>query len=180
MLSPNQKCQMVVHLLKGNKLFPNNNRFPLLIYKSVFYDQNAETIAQSFESTLRKNGWTPLWRDIIYPYAHYHSTSHEGLGIFKGSCVVQFGGEEGVTETVDAGDYVLIPAGVSHKSLQQTDDFQAVGSYPNDGSCVDMNYGKPNERPTADEHIAGVVVPDTDPLFGSDGPMFKYWPTSRH
>ena len=38
-----------------------------------------------------------------------------------------------------------------------------------------MQYGKPGERPAADERIAQVAMPKSDPVFGVDGPMKAHW-----
>ena len=75
---------------------------------------------------------------------------------------------------VKAGDVVVIPAGVSHKNLGASRDFGVVGAYPK-GQNWDMHYGKPGERPAADERIAQVAMPTSDPVFGADGPMEAHW-----
>jgi long-chain acyl-CoA synthetase len=49
---------------------------------------------------LRRNGWSGTWRNGIYAFHHYHSTSHEVLGIAAGSAAVRFGGEGGATVRV--------------------------------------------------------------------------------
>ena len=38
-----------------------------------------------------------------------------------------------------------------------------------------MNYGRPGERPQADRNIAQVTLPKTDPVYGRDGQLTKYW-----
>jgi uncharacterized protein YjlB len=116
------------------------------------------------------------WRNGIYSYHHYHSTAHEVLGCYRGSAKVQFGGESGIVEELSAGDVVIIPAGVGHKNLGASADFAVVGAYPR-GQDYDMNYGKPGERPRADENIARVPLPETDPIFGKDGPLLRHWRT---
>lgn len=40
---------------------------------------------------------------------------------------------------------------------------------------VDMNYGKPGERPRTDENIARVALPAFDPIFGKSGPLIDHW-----
>jgi uncharacterized protein YjlB len=40
---------------------------------------------------------------------------------------------------------------------------------------MDMRYGKPGERPAADERIARVGLPRKDPLHGADGPLSALW-----
>ena len=65
------------------------------------------------EEILAANGWPPAWRYEMFTFSHFHSNVHEALGIFKGSALLQFGGDAGlaVQETVHAGDVLLIPAG---------------------------------------------------------------------
>jgi uncharacterized protein YjlB len=38
-----------------------------------------------------------------------------------------------------------------------------------------MNYGKPAERPQADERIKNVPLPEADPVFGKSGLLFRLW-----
>jgi uncharacterized protein YjlB len=38
-----------------------------------------------------------------------------------------------------------------------------------------MQYGKPGERPAADERIAQVAMPKSEPVFGADGPLSALW-----
>ena len=40
---------------------------------------------------------------------------------------------------------------------------------------MDMCYGKKGERPRADENIARVPLPATDPLCGEQGPRREEW-----
>ena len=68
----------------------------------------------------------------------------------------------------------MIPAGVSHKNISQSSDFKVVGAYP-PGQKWDMNYGKPEERPKADQNIARVSLPPTDPVYGKEGLLLNYW-----
>src|SRR5581483_10867523 len=114
------------------------------------------------------------WRDGIYTYHHYHSTAHEVLGVFNGSATVQFGGEHGLKQKVNAGDVIIIPAGVAHKNLGASSAFGVVGAYPR-GQTWDMNYGRAEERPRADENIVHVALPKRDPVYGSGGPLTEHW-----
>lgn len=104
----------------------------------------------------------------------YHSTAHEVLVVLSGSVEVQLGGPTGVTTRLNSGDAVIIPAGVAHKNLHASADFEVLGAYP-DGQKWDLQYGAPGERPKADENIARVPLPAEDPFFGPDGPLLKHW-----
>jgi uncharacterized protein YjlB len=164
--------RVLAQRLKDDGVIPNS-KLPLLIYEGALKltDRNpAALIEQLFQA----NRWGGSWRNGIYPYHHYHSTTHEVLAVFSGAATVQFGGEQGVTQTVAAGDVVIIPAGVAHKNLGASADFAVVGAYPA-GRYYDMRYGKPSERPQADEIIARVPLPEADPVYGPNGPLFEHW-----
>lgn len=153
--------------------FPNNEELPVLMYRQAI-DAADGKAARRLEATFRENGWGGSWRNGIYSYHHYHSTAHEVLGVARGSARVQLGGEEGLVLDLEAGDMVVLPAGVAHKNLGSSSDFLVVGAYPR-GQTWDMNYGEPGERPTADENIKATPLPETDPLEGADGPLMTYW-----
>lgn len=169
-----QPPNAVVRVFGDDSRFPNNERLPLVLY------QNAVKLPQRdpaaiFEAIFHANQWGSSWRNGIYPYHHYHSTAHEVLGISRGQASVRLGGDDnGETFEVQAGDALVIPAGVAHKNLGSSSDFQVVGAYPK-GQQWDMNYGKPGERPQAERNIAQVPLPKTDPVYGQDGQLAKYW-----
>ena len=172
-LQPIQKMNIVRHILIANGNFPNNGLLPLLIYRGVFRIR-AENETDTVMEILETNSWTDSWVNGIYDYHHYHSTAHEVLVTLQGSCNVQFGGPEGITLTLEKGDAAIIPAGVSHKKIDDADGFRCLGAYP-EGQQYDMNYGKSEERPRADENIKKVPMPENDPLYGNDGPLIKNW-----
>jgi len=150
-----------------------NNQLTALIYKSVFEGNEAQR-PEHYEQLFRKNGWSGAWRNGIFSYHHYHSTAHEVLGIYTGWADVLLGGDRGEVLRVEAGDIILLPAGTGHKNLQQSDRLGVVGAYP-PGQQPDMNYGRPDERPQADQNIAAVPLPDTDPVLGAEGGAVEFW-----
>lgn len=147
---------------------PNNPTLPLLIYSQVF--EASDDIAEIFN----QNNWTGTWRNGIFDYHHYHSTSHEVLGVAAGWAEVQLGGEKGESFKIQAGDMVVIPAGVGHKRLKASTDFAVIGGYP-DGRDYDLLTGKAEERPENLHNISEVPLPETDPVFGENGPLFEHW-----
>ncbi|WP_189605819.1 cupin domain-containing protein [Salinimicrobium marinum] len=149
-----------------------NNTLPLLLYKNAF-EARGEAGAAWLEQRFSKNNWTNSWRNGVFDYHHYHSNTHEVLGVYSGKARLQLGGESGQKMEVSAGDVIVIPAGVGHKNLG-SENFQIVGAYPN-GKKQDMNYGKEGERPQADKNIVAVPVPQTDPLFGKEEGVPKIW-----
>jgi uncharacterized protein YjlB len=160
------------YLLRDTGVIPNS-RLPLLVYPRAFAlpeDDPASWVEQVFQS----HGWGGAWRNGIYPYHHYHSTAHEVLGVYCGWATVQFGGEPGIVQRVEAGDGVMIPAGVAHKNLDASPGFAIVGAYP-DGQKWDLCYGRMRERPAADHRIAQVPLPKADPIYGRPSPLRELW-----
>jgi uncharacterized protein YjlB len=169
----NPEPEVVHQALGDDGTFPNNPTHPLILYKRAIRLSNGNG-ATIIEEIFHGNKWGSSWRNGIYPFHHYHSTAHEVLGIYKGNAKVQFGGEEGPVLAVEAGDVVVIPAGVAHKNINSSHDFRVVGAYPA-GQSWDMNYGKKGERPAADKNIAGVPDPRTDPVYGNKSPLLELW-----
>lgn len=106
----------------------------------------------------------------MYHQSHYHSTTHEALGVFVGSARLRFGVSDkeasagSVEEDVKPGDVIVIPAGVAHRCVNEKGGFTMVGAYPRGSRQWDMNYG--GEHPGGD----GVerTVPAADPVWGED------------
>jgi uncharacterized protein YjlB len=159
-------------IFKDDGIFPNS-RLPLLLYRRAFRGDGKDP-ASIFEERFAANDWTNSWRDGVYSFPHYHSTSHEVLGFFGGSAKLRLGGEDGQTLDVRAGDVIAIPAGVAHQNLGASADFGVVGAYPG-GSQWDLLRGLPGERPEAERNIAALPLPDNDPLYGADGPLRQIW-----
>jgi uncharacterized protein YjlB len=149
-----------------------NSKLPLLLYRNAFPQRNEEG-ASWLEQKFASNNWTNSWRNGIYPFHHYHSTSHEVLGIYSGKVLVHLGGEQGQKVELNAGDIVIIPAGVGHKNLGST-DLGVVGAYP-EGRSWDLKRGLAGERPQADKNIAALPIPSTDPLLGKEAGLTKIW-----
>ena len=163
--------EIIKHFLQDDGTFPNNENLPLIIYRGAIEIKNG---ASDIEKVFHDNEWGNSWRNGIFSYHHYHSTAHEVLGIYQGTVKAQLGGPDGITAELEAGDVVLIPAGVAHKNLGSSTDFACVGAYP-PGQDYDMNYGKIGERPSADKNIRKVPIPNNDPVEGKQGPLVKEW-----
>ena len=67
-----------------------NSALPLLVYRQVL-------TGGAFERRFAANDWRRAWRNGIYDFHHFHSTSHEVLGIAAGEALVRFGGAHGQT-----------------------------------------------------------------------------------
>lgn len=168
----NQAIQPEAFFFKDDGVIPNS-RYPLLLYRNVFTERGNKG-ADWLEGRFAANRWTNSWRWGVYPFHHYHSNTHEVLGVFSGSALLLLGGEKGRQQTVHAGDIIIIPAGVGHKCLSPSGDFTVVGAYPN-GLSPDLNKGEKGERPQTDKNIAAVVLPETDPLLGKQEGLLKVW-----
>lgn len=151
---------------------PNNVR-PLLLYRQALAGGD---LAAALERRFAANDWRGGWRNGIFAYHHFHSTSHEALGIARGEAVVRFGGERGRSVAVAAGDVVVIPAGVGHRLERGTPDLLVVGAYP-EGRAWDLRRGDPAEHTEVLANIAAVPMPATDPLAGAGGPLTAAWAT---
>jgi uncharacterized protein YjlB len=157
---------------KDDGIIPNS-KYPVLYYSNVL-SQSGEQAANWLEKKFAANQWTNSWRWGIYPFHHYHSNTHEVLGVFSGSALLQLGGERGMKLKVQTGDVLVIPAGVGHKCLSHSPQFAVTGAYP-DGLEPDLNRGEEGERPGADESISIVPDPSADPLTGKESGVIIFW-----
>ncbi|HYB10291.1 MAG TPA: cupin domain-containing protein [Alphaproteobacteria bacterium] len=163
--------------IRENGRIPNNDRLPLLLYRSAL-SVSGDDPAAACLALFSRNNWRGGWRNGIYAYHHYHTTAHEVLGIVFGEARVCFGGEGGQSVTVRAGDVVVIPAGVAHKSERASEDLLVVGAYP-DGRKPDICDGTGEDRAHELERIRRVSRPTLDPLYGLNGPLAEHWGTSQ-
>jgi uncharacterized protein YjlB len=157
--------------LSGTPEIPNNLLLPLVVYRQAV---SADDLAAEFEKLFASHQWEPAWRYGIYPYAHYHSTAHEVIGVYRGHARVLFGHTDGVTLELEAGDAVAIPAGTGHQCLEASPDFHAVGAYPV-GQEPDLLRANAKEALAARARIDAVPLPDADPVAGPDGPLTELW-----
>ena len=130
--------------------------------------------AAVFEELFESNGWKDSWRNGIYDFLHYHSSTHEVLGIARGHARVRFGGDGGKIIQLRAGDVVILPAGTGHQRVSASRDLLVVGAYPVDGKYDEC-------KPSAEQHeralksIPEVPLPDKDPVYGAGGPLRDLW-----
>jgi uncharacterized protein YjlB len=153
---------------------PNNPHLPLLVYRAAVNVMGAADPALPFEQAFSRHGWGDGWRNGIFGFLHFHTDTHEALGIARGWAKVEFGGANGKVFDVEAGDVVVLPAGCGHRRIESSADFLVVGAYPK-GSSSD------HQRPDATRHAAAVAavartpVPAEDPLYGRSGPLSRLW-----
>ncbi len=156
---------------------PNHPFWPMIVYSGVMSETEADP-ASAFEAMLARNGWGNGWRDGIFPFPHYHSITHEVLGIARGEALVRFGGGTGRDFRVARGDAVLLPAGTGHQRLRASADLLVVGAYPLGSGYDLMRSGEPDKM-LIRERIRKVAKPVADPLAGADGPMTSLWELQR-
>jgi len=154
------------YYLKDDGIFPNS-KLPVLYYPAIL------SLPPVFSATFirnlfRRNGWSNAWKSGIYTFHHYHSNTHEVMGVYKGETTLLLGGEHGIRLVIKRGDVLIIPAGVAHRNLGGESDVKCVGAYPN-GIQYDMRYGKTEDRPAADLTIENIPKPEKDPVMGKKG-----------
>lgn len=147
-----------------------NSTLPLLLYRGEFSARGEEG-ARWLEESFAGNEWTNSWRNGVYPFHHYHSNTHEVLGVYLGSALLHLGGKSGREIEVKAGDVIVIPAGTGHKRIMASADFSVVGAYP-DGKEPDLLQDRPDD---VEQRIAAVPIPEADPVRGGFGGLKKIW-----
>ncbi len=163
--------------LKDDGIFPNNH-LPVLFYPGVLLLPGLFP-AGEVKDMFSHNDWKNAWQAGIYTFHHYHSNTHEALGVVRGETTIELGGDNGVRLKIQKGDVIVLPAGTAHKNLGDENAVVCVGGYPK-GKEYDMCYGKESERAAAIDSIRKVKLPDHDPVFGLQGGVLKYWiPASR-
>lgn len=151
----------------------NNPNLPLVLMRGTAAKEQDDPAAW-FEERFSENGWGSTWRWGVYPYHHFHTNTHEVLGVARGEAELLMGGAQGERFTVTVGDVIVIPAGVGHKCERSSSDFQVVGAYPgsNQPDLIKPGTDDPQRLRNA---VNEVPLPSTDPVFGSTGPLFDHW-----
>ena len=168
--------QIETFLLKDDGMIPNNDRLPLVVYRSAIGRSRSEDEAVGlFQGLFARHGWGHGWVNGIYSFQHYHSTCHEVLGIAAGSAEVQFGGATGPVLSVEAGDAVTIPVGVGHCRRDQRPGLVVVGAYPEGQNDVDLRRANAADRAVALGSIPTVGLPSVDPIAGPGQGLVLLW-----
>ena len=153
---------------------PNNANLPFIYYRSPVRLAHASDPAAIFEELFASNGWKDSWRNGIYDYLHYHSGTHEVLGIARGHVRVRFGGRKGKIVALRTGDVAILPAGTGHQRISASRDLLVVGAYPPSGN-YDECKGSRAEYARALRSIPKLRLPAKDPVYGADGPLLDLW-----
>lgn len=171
--NPKTPSRVEAHIFADDGSTPNHPALPLLVFRETGAEKD-ENPASWFERRFVAHDWGSPWRWTVYSYHHYHSTNHEVLGVSRGSARLMLGGESGVEINVGPGDALIIPAGVGHKRIAASTDFQVVGAYPG-GREPDLIVSGEGDISTARQRIALVPLPKMDPVYGNGGPLIEHW-----
>lgn len=145
---------------------PNHPSFAALIYRAV---PGVSEGTDSCRDLFAGNGWGGSWVDGVFDFHHFHSTSHEVLGVVAGEATLELGGPQGDAFDVAAGDVLVLPAGTGHRRASARPAFTVVGAYPEGQEDYDLLRGAdPAEVAAARERIAALGAPPADPV-GGDG-----------
>jgi uncharacterized protein YjlB len=158
--------------LSDDGQFPNS-AYPVLLYKEIL-DLNTLRPAAKIEALFAKNDWSNFWRNGIFDYLHYHSITHEVMGMYSGKTTVLLGGTKGLELEFEKGDVLILPAGIAHRNLRPENKIKCVGAYPA-GRGYDIQYGKRGERPQTDLNIKRAIFPLQDPVFGKQNGIPLCW-----
>jgi len=139
---------------------PNNPRFDVLVYRGVSAVSEG---AEACRGLFSEHGWRGSWVDGVFDYHHFHSTSHEVLGVVAGAATLELGGPQGEAFEVAAGDVLVLPAGTGHRRASARDGFTVVGAYPAGQEDYDLLRSADD---AARERIASLGAPPDDPVGG--------------
>jgi uncharacterized protein YjlB len=142
------------HAPPGDQI-PNHPSFAVLIYRGV----NAPDVRALFA----EHGWGGSWVDGVFDFHHFHSTSHEVLGVLAGEATIELGGPQGDAFDVQAGDVLVLPAGTGHRRATARNGFTVCGAYPAGQEDYDLLRAADD---TARERIRSLPAPDQDPVGG--------------
>ena len=165
----------VTHTFADDGRIPNNPKLPLVLCRGYIDLAGTPYPEELVEKTFTANGWGDMWRnDSVYVYPHYHSTIHEAMAVARGRATVRFGGESGQVIDIRPGDVVILPAGTGHQGLFASPGLLVIGAYPPNGA-YNLCRATKGERIKAIREIPDVPPPQTDPVFGPQGPLVSLW-----
>ena len=143
---------------------PNHPSFPILIYRGV---EAAALGPGRCRSLFAGHGWQGSWVNGVFDFHHFHSTSHEVLGVVAGRATLELGGPQGRCFEVATGDVLVLPAGTGHRRVEADRAFTVVGAYPAGQEDYDLLRGNdPVQVARARRRIARLRPPAADPVGG--------------
>ncbi len=152
------------HAPAGERI-PNHPSFAVLIYRDV---EAASRGAEDCAACFAQHGWRGSWVNGVFAFHHFHSTSHEVLGVVAGRATLELGGPQGQAFEVGRGDVLVLPAGTGHRRAASDREFTVVGAYPAGQEDYDLLRGDDlAEVARARERIATLGAPPHDPVGGN-------------
>lgn len=166
---------------KPNGRVPNS-RFPVLLYRDAVTPNGDGDLANAIEARFRWHDWLNNWRELgVYDYDHFHSTTHEALGMARGRITLRLGGVGGTIVTLTAGDVLVLPAGTSHTRLEHSADSWMVGGYP-EGRDWDLIRDEEVTEALAQaavKLIGSLPIPARDPVTGEPMNLWREAPRTH-
>ncbi|SLN20258.1 hypothetical protein ROJ8625_00726 [Roseivivax jejudonensis] len=159
-------------LFADDGVVPNNPDLPVLVIRAAVDPEAGDS---AIRALYEANGWHNTWTSTVFDYEHYHHDAHEVLTAASGWSDLRIGGPSGETLRVNAGDVLILPAGVGHCRIAQSDDFAICGGYPKDQPAGTILRAPEDRRESHIADIAALSRPDTDPIFGENGPLVVHW-----
>ncbi|WP_226577939.1 cupin domain-containing protein [Acuticoccus sediminis] len=151
---------------------PNHPDLPMVAIRKALAPGTGPGDAREIYAS---NGWGGMWTWGVFPFHHYHPDAHEALACISGSAELMIGGASGERIRVETGDVLVLPAGTGHCFLSGAPDFKVCGAYPagqEDYTTLSAAALPMNE---AAAQVARVPLPESDPIYGTDGPLTKAW-----
>lgn len=152
---------------------PNNPRLPAVVISGAM---PASAGPDAILSRMAENGWRGGWTYTVFDYHHYHPNAHEALVAARGWADIQLGGPTGTVQRVQAGDALVLPAGVGHRRRAASPDFAICGAYPQGREQYETVRADDGALTnTISDRIAQTPLPESDPIAGADGPLIAAW-----
>jgi len=136
-------------------------------------------LADVIEEMFRRHDWLNNWRELgVYDYYHFHSTTHEALGMARGEITLRLGGEGGTVVNLTAGDVLVLPAATSHTRLAHLSNSWMVGGYPEgrDWDLIRDEQVTESEARAAVKLIGSLPIPARDPVTGEAMTLWREAP----
>jgi len=168
-----------LHRFKDDGETPNNPALALIHYRSAVRLDASYDPAAILEEIFASNGWEGSWRDGVYDFNHFHTKTHEVLGIARGHVRVRFGGARGRVVALKGGDIVILPAGTGHRRISASRDLLVVGAYPDNGGKYNEPQADDVDIEKARTDIRRVKLPKRDPLYGARTGLREVWRKSK-
>jgi uncharacterized protein YjlB len=175
---PEQGPRLETLQFKPNGRVPNS-RFPVLVHRAAVAADAGVDLADAIEATFRRHDWLNNWRELgVYDYYHFHSTTHEALGMARGQITLRLGGEGGTIVELTAGDVLVLPAGTSHIRLGNSSDSHMVGGYPEgrDWDLIRDEQVSESEARAAVKLIGSLPIPARNPATGDPMTLWRQAP----